>query len=117
PFRTRRYHYVVSLKVTEQAPMKRYERFKDQHLPLAHFLAENETGQYCSRPPRAIRKRAAEMLGRGSDFTPDEIEVASEIVSGLSGRSPLLYGPEIVPPVRISSAFSMPRFPHKVHAH
>jgi hypothetical protein len=59
----------------------RPERFKDQHLPLASALARQEKGQNCGRPSRAIRKRAARMQGRGSNFTDEEIEVAFYLMS------------------------------------
>jgi hypothetical protein len=50
----------------------RPEWYKDQHLPLALVIALKETG--CNEPPRAIRKRAALMQGRGANFTTEEID-------------------------------------------
>jgi hypothetical protein len=51
-------------------------RYHDFHLPLARELFLKETGLWSDNPPRAIRKRAALMQGRGTDFTEPEMDVA-----------------------------------------
>ena len=62
--------------------MKRPERFKDHHRPLARLVAETETGQPCSDPSREFRKRAADMQRRGIDDL-EVIEWADLYINGV----------------------------------